>query len=108
MGHSTSMSTHLKHHRPFYQHVNSFETPPLKGTHDKGRIAEEPGEGKRGGLSYFKPGFGAALAGRLTHRLSQIERRDFVGKLSGGALRMRPPYSQVAITMVLPLPACDT
>jgi hypothetical protein len=42
---------------------------PLKGTHDKGRIAEEPGEGK---LS--SPVLEQRWAGRLTHRLSQIER----------------------------------
>jgi hypothetical protein len=41
----------------------------LKGTHDKGRIAEEPGEGK---LS--SPVLEQRWAGRLTHRLSQIER----------------------------------
>ena len=44
----------------------------LKGTHDKGRIAEEPGEGK---LS--SPVLEQRWAGRLTHRLSQIERGDF-------------------------------
>src|SRR5262249_39123068 len=37
-----------------------------KGTHDKGRIAEEPGEGK---LS--SPVLEQRWAGRLTHRLSQ-------------------------------------
>jgi hypothetical protein len=36
----------------------------LKGTHDKGRIAEEPGEGK---LS--SPVLEQRWAGRLTHRL---------------------------------------
>src|SRR5262249_33717599 len=41
----------------------------LKGTHDKGRIAEEPGEGR---LS--SPVLEQRWAGRLTHRLSQIER----------------------------------
>jgi hypothetical protein len=41
----------------------------LKGTHNKGRIAEEPGEGK---LS--SPVLEQRWAGRLTHRLSQIER----------------------------------
>src|SRR5262249_41557944 len=40
-----------------------------KGTHDKGRIAEEPGEGK---LS--SPVLEQRWVGRLTHRLSQIER----------------------------------
>src|SRR5215471_15879152 len=44
----------------------------LKGTHDKGRIAEEPGEGK---LS--SPVLEQRWAGRLTHRLSQIERHEF-------------------------------
>src|SRR5262245_49097229 len=44
----------------------------LKGTHDKGRIAEEPGEGK---LS--SPVLEQRWAGRLTHRLSQIERGRF-------------------------------
>jgi hypothetical protein len=44
----------------------------LKGTHNKGRIAEEPGEGK---LS--SPVLEQRWAGRLTHRLSQIERHDF-------------------------------
>ena len=42
---------------------------PPKGTHDKGRIAEEPGEGK---LS--SPVLEQRWAGRLTHRLSQIVR----------------------------------
>ena len=44
----------------------------LKGTHNKGRIAEEPGEGK---LS--SPVLEQRWAGRLTHRLSQIERLAF-------------------------------
>ena len=39
------------------------------GTHDKGHITEEPGEGK---LS--SPVLEQRWAGRLTHRLSQIER----------------------------------
>ena len=43
----------------------------LKGTHDKGRIAEEPGEGK---LS--SPVLELRWVGRLTHRLSQIDRRE--------------------------------
>ena len=50
---------------------------PLKGTHDKGRIAEEPGEGK---LS--SPVLEQRWAGRLTHRLSQIERLGFGLSLS--------------------------
>src|SRR5215813_9375618 len=45
----------------------------LKGTHDKGRIAEEPGEGK---LS--SPVLEQRWAGRLTHRLSQFERDGFL------------------------------
>src|SRR5215510_6001838 len=45
----------------------------LKGTHAKGRIAEEPGEGK---LS--SPVLEQRWAGRLTHRLSQIERQRIV------------------------------
>jgi len=45
----------------------------LKGTHDKGRIAEEPGEGK---LS--SPVLEQRWARRLTHRLSQIERNYLV------------------------------
>ena len=42
--------------------------------HDKGRIAEEPGEGK---LS--SPVLEQRWAGRLTHRLSQIERVQLPG-----------------------------
>src|SRR5262245_24095930 len=45
----------------------------LKGTHDKGGIAEETGEGE---LS--SPVLEQRWAGRLTHRLSQIE-RSFIG-----------------------------
>jgi len=45
------------------------------GPHDKGRIAEEPGEGK---LS--SPVLEQRWAGRLTHRLSQIERRNLLLK----------------------------
>ena len=41
----------------------------LKGTQDKGRIAAEPGEGKRS-----SPVLEQRWAGRLTHRLSHIER----------------------------------
>jgi hypothetical protein len=52
----------------------------LKGTHDKGRIAEEPGEGK---LS--SPVLEQRWAGRLTHRLSQIERLPLEGKAHGAA-----------------------
>ena len=48
----------------------------LKGTHNKGRIAEEPGEGK---LS--SPVLEQRWARRLAHRLSQIERFRYVTPL---------------------------
>jgi hypothetical protein len=56
----------------------------LKGTHNKGRIAEEPGEGK---LS--SPVLEQRWAGRLTHRLSQIE-RDSLRNLAVDATRCPP------------------
>ena len=63
----------------------------LKGTHDKGRIAEEPGEGK---LS--SPVLEQRWAGRLTHRLSQIERNTLATN--------SPESGEAKSGFLLPLP----
>src|SRR5215831_6087034 len=56
----------------------------LKGTQDKGRIAAEPGEGKRS-----SPVLEQRWAGRLTHRLSHIERAPLYLRSQCGGLHVR-------------------